>query len=655
MQLRQRFVSDQRYDLNQLDAQMQYVADEFYKYNQQFICAENRIIKGWEVAASGGLDIEVDNSLGSLLINSESIGPTGATGTQGYPALVEDTDVHTLAMVDNAVNYIEIDLSTDTTGEQTVAIWDATAGDGSETTADVDVVALMSYPTLVGNTGAFVNTPNRIPIARVTATSGSLVVEDVREMFFEHASDWDFGVTGGDFGVTGSDRSDRKIYDLKSDLDAIKTCIREMKGLTSWYTNQGVTTLDLLKRLNYMIVDGGVIDWAAPLLTWSAPFKIIVPGKDYTYEIPANTQGITANYLAYVTLPAEGTTGDTGLAMSVVAPEEFVIDEENVRNYIVAYRSGNIIYVGNGWQSVELEDGESGSLGDGLSQQTLTALGLTDEIDSDPPYYNVPGGITGSCFAIIQGTPMVNAISELDYACRFLNDMIAAPIYDEYLVSDGGTGYATGADVHLPPSRFAATGATTHSYIIGFNQLEVEFNGRKMTNGAGEDYVEQSGASGGVGNHITLNYALLADTKIGFRIQTGGGPAMGFTGITGPTGSTGIAGTTGATGSEPQATFLATTGATGGASETIDFDNGTIQKLVLMSNTAITLSATAAVGSFLLMLKQGTTGCTGAFGTTVNWPGGTEPTLSTSLDAIDIVTLAKADGAWYGMFNLDFK
>ena len=68
MQKRQRFVADQRYDLSNLDAQMQYVADEFYKYNQQFICASNRIIKGWAVIAGAGLQAKVVNTAGSLLI-----------------------------------------------------------------------------------------------------------------------------------------------------------------------------------------------------------------------------------------------------------------------------------------------------------------------------------------------------------------------------------------------------------------------------------------------------------------------------------------------------------------------------------------------------------------------------------------------------------
>jgi hypothetical protein len=132
---------------------------------------------------------------------------------------------------------------------------------------------------------------------------------------------------------------------------------------------------------------------------------------------------------------------------------------------------------------------------------------------------------------------------------------------------------------------------------------------------------------------------------------TGAGPT-GSTGPTGPEG--GPLGPTGPTGVEPQATYLGTTGATDGT-ETINFDNGSVQRLILNAATAITLSATATVGTYLLLLVQGTTGCTGTWTTTVEWPGGAGPTLSTANGSVDIITLAKANGSWWGMYNLDFK
>ena len=565
MQKRQRFVADQRYDLSNLDAQMQYVADEFYKYNQQFICASNRIIEGWAVIAGTGLQAKVVNTAGSLLIASES-DPT--SGTSGYPAVVEDVATHTVVLVDDSVNRIEVELNTDLTGAETVALWDPTAGDGAEYTQEIDTVACLSTPTLVNSGTSWSAAANRIPLATVTVTGGSLAIVDAREMLWELGADWTFGGT------------DRTIYNMKNDSDAIKTAIKKMKEFSgrtiNWYTEQGISTLDLLERINYMLVDGGIIDWTAGSLTWSQDFHIIAPGRSFVYTIDAQSVSVTDAYVAYVTLPAEGTTPGS-LAVSVALPENYLINESNTRNYIIAYRSGTKIYVGNGWQSIELEADESGALGDGLSYETLTALGLADETDSDPPYYGVPGGITGPTaapYAITQGTPIVNAISELDTAFDTLRHMIEDPIYDQYYLVTG-VGLTGGNLVHLPAGVYDATGATCHTYLVNYNQLEVEFNGRKMTAGAGEDYLEDVGITGGVANHIILNYGLIAGTKIGFRIQAGGGPVSGFTGKTGMTGATGATGLTGLTGPMDWTTAPNSTAATG-ATGAISYDAGSI-------------------------------------------------------------------------------
>jgi hypothetical protein len=41
--------------------------------------------------------------------------------------------------------------------------------------------------------------------------------------------------------------------------------------------------------------------------------------------------------------------------------------------------------------------------------------------------------------------------------------------------------------------------------------------------------------------------------------------------------------------------------------------------------------------------------------TTVKWAGGIAPTFSPAANAVDIVTLAKINSAWWGMVNVDFK
>jgi hypothetical protein len=145
-----------------------------------------------------------------------------------------------------------------------------------------------------------------------------------------------------------------------------------------------------------------------------------------------------------------------------------------------------------------------------------------------------------------------------------------------------------------------------------------------------------------------------ASGSVGPTGSTGSTGSTGTTGSTGPTGSTGSTGTTGPTGPEVQATYLGTTGATDGT-ETINFDNGSVQKLILNAATAITLSSSDSVGSYLLLLKQGTTGCTASWSTTVKWPSSIDPELSTALNSVDMITLAKVDGDWYGVYNLNMS
>jgi hypothetical protein len=74
-----------------------------------------------------------------------------------------------------------------------------------------------------------------------------------------------------------------------------------------------------------------------------------------------------------------------------------------------------------------------------------------------------------------------------------------------------------------------------------------------------------------------------------------------------------------------------------------------------MANTAITLSATPTVGSYLLLLFKGATGAAATWTTTVEWPGGSAPILTEAWNSVDMVALALAGGSWWGVYNLDMK
>lgn len=626
MQKRERIVADQRFDLPQYDQMMDLIEREFNAYNKAFFAGSNLIVKNWKVEASGGLQVRVNTAADSLLMNSER---TGKEGINYRPALSTPL---TITLEDNATNYVEVEIDTTTTGDDSIARWDATAnsGQGSEFIQNSDTV-YCEEPRLVSNTISYsVSQPSRIKLARVVTASGTVVSTiDDRDFFYHLAADWSFD--GSAFGAT---RTDKSIGSAKQAYDAITTCIKEMKGTSNWVDSQGITTQNLLERMNYMLVDGGTIHWdltraatgslvavasdpntsikdgdllslpdgvttvvfefdsngavagghvpitipvngtstqvqaaiiaavngnafnltasagvgyrieladdltgaggnvaitqtlsnsaslsplgmsggiTTPALSWTAPLRIVAPGRAYDYQVAAQTiTSVADGEVCYVTLPAEGATPSNPLAVSKCASSAYVVSTGATRRYILAYRSGSKIYFGNGWHSVELESGESNQLGDGPSSELLTALGFPSEMTSRPPY--------SSNFWVTPGASLTAGVSELDAVVEATWTMVTGKVYEEHVSSDGSSAYLANAYLTLP-APFGVGAAET--YQTGYNQLEVFFNGAKAD--IGDDWFESANVGAGIGNRIQLAYTLPANTKITYRIQTGGG------------------------------------------------------------------------------------------------------------------------------------
>ncbi len=77
-----------------------------------------------------------------------------------------------------------------------------------------------------------------------------------------------------------------------------------------------------------------------------------------------------------------------------------------------------------------------------------------------------------------------------------------------------------------------------------------------------------------------------------------------------------------------------------GTALTVNWNNGNRQKVTMSGNCTFTFTApTSGVANVLLELDQnGTGGYTATWPSTVFWPGGSAPTLSTAANAIDIIT-----------------
>jgi len=95
-----------------------------------------------------------------------------------------------------------------------------------------------------------------------------------------------------------------------------------------------------------------------------------------------------------------------------------------------------------------------------------------------------------------------------------------------------------------------------------------------------------------------------------------------------------------------------------GTAETIDWDNGNIQKLDLASasgNVTLTLSNPIAGAFYKLYVIQGAAPLDVIFPASVKWPQAQAPIFSTSASAVDSVTLYYDGTSYFADWQLDYS
>jgi hypothetical protein len=86
-----------------------------------------------------------------------------------------------------------------------------------------------------------------------------------------------------------------------------------------------------------------------------------------------------------------------------------------------------------------------------------------------------------------------------------------------------------------------------------------------------------------------------------------------------------------------------------GSSFTVSLANGTVQELSLNANGTITLPASVAGKSFIIIVTySGAYSITWAGGTTIKWPGGTTPTPTSASGKFDIFSFFQDGTNTYG-------
>jgi hypothetical protein len=91
-----------------------------------------------------------------------------------------------------------------------------------------------------------------------------------------------------------------------------------------------------------------------------------------------------------------------------------------------------------------------------------------------------------------------------------------------------------------------------------------------------------------------------------------------------------------------------------GTSKAIAWDNGNNQSVTITGAVTFTFTAPTNPGKFTIICKQDGSGHVYAFPSSVLWPGGTVPTLSSTANAIDIVSFLYDGTSYYGVANTAF-
>jgi hypothetical protein len=92
-----------------------------------------------------------------------------------------------------------------------------------------------------------------------------------------------------------------------------------------------------------------------------------------------------------------------------------------------------------------------------------------------------------------------------------------------------------------------------------------------------------------------------------------------------------------------------------GTSQTLSLTNGTVQTVTMTGNCTFTMPTATAGKSFILICTQDGTGSRTAVFTSVKFPGGTAPTLTTTATTgVDILTFVSNGTSWFGTYAQAF-
>ena len=230
-----------------------------------------------------------------------------------------------------------------------------------------------------------------------------------------------------------------------------------------------------------------------------------------------------------------------------------------------------------------------------------------------------------------------------------------------------GTGTVTSVAATVP-SIFSITGSPitssgTLAMTYSGTALPVANGGTGATSLTANNVVLGNGTSavqvvapGSAGNVLTSNGTTWASSAAATQTYPGAGIANSTGTAWGTSYTTSGSGTVVALNNTPTLTNPTVTNyvetpfsANSSTAITIALTNGTVQIITLTGNATITMPTAVSGKSFIMFLRQDVTGSRTVTWSTVNWPGGTAPTITSTASKQDIYSFFSDGTSWYGV------
>lgn len=278
------------------------------------------VIRGFEISMAGAIN---SSSTALTMIVADGAILHGSSATSGTflvmpsTASVESLNSSTNAKVtgsftSSAENYVSIDLSRAIDSSTSSLQYFYDVANNVETTRVVPEAELLNYTIKISTTAP---TSTDLPIAIITTKSDNSVesIEDIRPMLFRLGTGgsssqdpfYDYPwtdqaegreenpVVSSDSAVNPFRGGDKQLANMKVWMNAVMSCLKEIKGTTYWYDfNIGGSNLKLREDIvNTVFTGRGSVSHSkttAGLLNWEMPIYMRLISSRLYFKIMAN-------------------------------------------------------------------------------------------------------------------------------------------------------------------------------------------------------------------------------------------------------------------------------------------------------------------------------------------------------------------------------